>query len=105
MTKSSLFYSLFFLVILASCATTLTKQGARVVEADTNMIRGCSFVGSFTATDQSGFDVAQRLGNVKTKIKNQAAMAGATHILMENVSSGGMFNNAPILSGKGYKCP
>ncbi|MBF0169803.1 MAG: hypothetical protein HQK87_01720 [Nitrospinae bacterium] len=98
-------FSILGIFLFSACATQLSKSGAHVRDATMAMVEHCEYVGNFVATDMGGFDQAQRLSNVKLKVRNQAGEAGANRVVWGVPSRGGTFGNEPIIVGDGYRCP
>ena len=92
---------LFVLILAAGCTSTLSAQGAAIVEADAKMIATCNFLG--TVIGSSGYSgLAQSVGilNAKHDVIEKSAEMGATHVVFQNVQGG----FSPSATGRAYKC-
>jgi len=96
----------FAIIMLSSliaygCATTLSTSATRILDADTKMIDGCTYVGDVHGSSGWG-NLAASTGiqNAKNEGTEKAAALGATHILWTNVSGG----YSPYVSGRAYRC-
>lgn len=85
----------------AGCATTLSTSAQRVKVADTPEISSCRFVSDVHGSSGWG-NLAASTGmqNAKNEALEQAASAGATHVVWTNLAGG----YSPFATGKAYRC-
>lgn len=85
-------------MLISGCSVVPKKS---LIEADENMVKSCTFVGSFEASNWQR-DTARQI------VINQAASRGASHILFEPViiqaSDASTGFKQYLVTGKGYMC-
>jgi hypothetical protein len=86
---------------MVGCATTASKDGQAIQESDGSSLESCKFLGTFNGSSGWG-NLAQSTGmkNAQNDVRDQAAEAGATHLVWTNINGG----YAPNVSGKAYRC-
>ena len=92
-----------FLVVFffSGCATTPSTPAQRVKISDPAGVSGCKMVADVHGSSGWG-NLAASTGmqNAKNEALEQAASAGATHIVWTNVAGG----YSPFATGKAYRC-
>jgi len=88
-------------LLLVACATSPSPGASAVRDADERTVANCTFVRSVSGTSGWG-NLAASAGieNAKNEAREQAAHAGATHIVWMSVAGG----YSPNVSGSAYKC-
>ena len=81
-------------LVLASCSTIATKEGARV-ELTKEDPKGCKFIGDIDADD---FWSDNTLVNTKNKLRNKAAEMGGNVAVMDTV-------HKTQITGRVFNCP
>ena len=87
--------------LLASCTSALTQQGANVKEADEKMVEQCTFLGSVTGISMAGNTQTQAMERARNSAKNQVAVLGATHVVLQDMTPA---RGSYTISGRAYKC-
>lgn len=95
------FGSLLVMFLLGGCATTSSISAQRVKVADAPEVSGCKFLKDVHGSSGWG-NLAASTGmeNAKNEALEQAASAGATHIVWTNIVGG----YSPFATGKAYRC-
>jgi hypothetical protein len=85
----------------SGCTTTRSAAAAGVKEADDQLVAGCAFLKSIVE-QANGLGPRSEIENAKTKVLEQAAKVGATHIVWQSLASD--VSGATAL-GRAYRCP
>lgn len=87
--------------LFTGCATTLSTSAQRVKTSDPSEVSGCKLVADVHGSSGWG-NLAASTGmqNAKNEALEQAASAGATHIVWTNVAGG----YSPFATGNAYRC-
>jgi hypothetical protein len=86
-----------------SACTAAVKNAERVSDADAAKVAHCTFVMDVTGSSVFGGDrglAGEGIAKAKQQARDQAAKAGATDIVWEDVSS----PDISSVSGKAYRC-
>lgn len=96
------FFQILILISFLSCSRSLSPTGAQIIEADERMVSNYQFIGTFEGGSRWG-GARQQTGmkNSKAAVFNQAAQAGVTHVIFQNVQGG----YSPFAVGRAYRCP
>jgi hypothetical protein len=92
------------LVFSSSCASTPSANASAIVETDEKGVAQCSFLTLVSGSSMMGGAVQERARqNAKVAALEQAAKAGATHIVWTDVHS--TLSNGAAAQGRAYRCP
>lgn len=96
------FFAVIALLHLVSACSTSSQQVTTVVDADTQMVQSCRFIGTFSGTSGWGGVVASvGISNAQNEVRIDAASKGANRIVWNSMAGGW----APSVSGNAYQCP
>jgi hypothetical protein len=88
-------------VVLALIAGTIAgTASARVEDADQQSVAECTFVKDVSAPTQNGRYTRAAIGAAMEQARDQAAKAGATHVVWEKIHGA----NVSTVAGKAYRC-
>lgn len=92
-------------VLLGGCASAASKNEARnVKDGDPAVVnRSCTLLGTVNGRSVFGGSEAGRTDGAVTDARAKAAAMGATHIVVINLDSSGMFNTTNA-TARAYKC-
>jgi len=94
--------TLSFVVALALVAGSASTAQARGVEdADAAKVSGCTLMKEVSAPTSTGKYTREALGAAMEKARDDAAKAGATHIVWNKIVG----SDVSSVSGKAYRCP
>jgi len=86
---------------VAGCATSPSRDAAKVKEADERMVASCQFLGSVQGSSGwGGLAASTGTQNARNEAQEQAARLGATHVVWA-AAAGGF---APSAAGRAYRC-
>jgi hypothetical protein len=91
-------------MILASGCTAAVKSAEGVADADAAKVAHCTFVKDVSGRSVFGGSRGlsqEGIAKAKQAARDQAAAAGATDIVWEEISS----PDVSMVSGKAYRCP
>lgn len=91
---------------LGACAS-LTPAGQRVrITVNSDVVRGCEFVGNVKASSGWGGPGGGNIGEdqVQTKMQNEAAELGGNVLFLTSNKAGGYGGSSRGI-GEAYKCP
>ena len=92
--------ALSLVVALAVLGCASVAHGKDVEDADEAKVAGCTFVKEVSGKTEGAKYTRAALGNAMQAAREEAAKAGATHIVWNKVSSA----NVSSVSGKAYRC-
>jgi hypothetical protein len=88
-------------LVLPSCTTQLSAEGAKVKAVDASAVAACRYVGLVDGTSGwEGLSSEPGITQGKNEALNAAAKRGVTHVVWDLVSKG----VAQSVTGKGYDC-
>lgn len=93
------------LLALGGCASTATQSAAREVkDGDPATVnRDCKLLGTVNGRSVFGGAEASRAEGAVLDARGKAAAMGATHIVVMNVDTSGMFNTG-YATARAYRC-
>ena len=99
------FAAMLAAVILGGCASTASKTAAlNVKDGDPATVnRDCKLLGTVSGRSVFGGAEASRGDGAVADARAKAAALGATHIVVINVDTSGMFNTGQA-TARAYKC-
>jgi|KBSMisStaDraftv2_1062788.scaffolds.fasta_scaffold16241_1 uncharacterized low-complexity protein len=80
---------------------TSTAQARGVEDADATKVAGCTLIKEVSAPTSTGKYTREALGGAMEKARDDAAKAGATHIVWNKIVG----SDVSSVSGKAYRCP
>lgn len=93
-------HHLAVVVVIAGAAYSVSAL-AGVDDADAAKVASCTFIKDVSAPTTKGKHTREALGAAMEKARDDAAKAGATHIVWNKVKSGA---DVSSVSGKAYNC-
>lgn len=95
--------ALLLILLLQSCASTLSPKASQIIDSDEKMVSNCKFLGNFHGSSTAtGMFSGTGIENAKKEVLNKAAQKGATNIVW-GVQHRSYWNN-PEATGRGYLC-
>jgi hypothetical protein len=93
------------LLVLGGCASTASQTEARNVKNGdpATVNRDCKLLGTVNGRSVFGGSEAGRTEGAVMDVRAKAAAMGATHIVVMNVDTSGMFNTGQA-TARAYKC-
>jgi len=88
-------------IVVVGCATTRSKEGMKIQEADEATVINCKYAGDVHGSSGWG-NLAASTGiqNAKNEGMEMAARLGASHVVWTTVTGG----YSPFVSGRAYLC-
>ena len=88
------------IALIAICVPAMNAK-ASVEDADEAKVANCTFVKDVSGKTQSSKYTRSALGAAMEQARDDAAKAGATHIVWNKIKSANVTN----VTGKAYRCP
>lgn len=91
-----------FVFALTGCVTAPSKQAQTIQLADMQSVAGCQFVTSVQGSSVlGGLWASDGIKNARVEALEQAATAGATHLVL---TSSSMSHSVQAVVGNAYRC-
>lgn len=89
------------IVAVAVVSASVSTANAGVDDADAAKVANCTFLKDVSAPTSTGKYTREALGAAMEQARDDAAKAGATHIVWNKISG----SDVSKVSGKAYRCP
>jgi hypothetical protein len=86
---------------VAGCSTDLTSEGAQVRQVSLSAATSCEFLGSVTASESMGMDVAGDVQSSFNKLSNEVAERGGNAFVLSTTNTSGF---ETVVRGDAYRC-
>ena len=87
--------------IALAAGSISTAQAGGVEDADAAKVASCTFLKDVSAPTSTGKHTRETLGAAMQNARDDAAKAGATHIVWNKIVG----SDVSSVSGKAYRCP
>lgn len=91
----------FVVAIALVSASVSTAQAGGVEDANAAKVAHCTFLTDVSAPTSAGKHTREALGAAMERARDDAAKAGATHIVWNKIVG----SDVSSVSGKAYRCP